>query len=146
MSVVAWDGKTLAADRAVNYSGTVMESRKSMRLEDGTILAWSGRAGSGWAMVEWFKCGADLEHYPSFQSNENDWVLLIVVRPGEKPVYYEQAPAVIPVFANYCAWGVGMDLALGAMAAGADARRAVEIACIHEASCGFGVDVYETIP
>ena len=40
------------------------------------------------------------------------------------------------------AWD-GKTLALGAMAAGADAKKAVEIACEYNLYCGGGIDVVE---
>lgn len=40
----------------------------------------------------------------------------------------------------YWALGSGADYALGALAAGADARRAAEIACAHNVQCGMGID------
>lgn len=41
----------------------------------------------------------------------------------------------------FWAAGSGADYAMGAMAAGKDAKEAVEIACRFDINCGLGVDV-----
>ncbi len=42
--------------------------------------------------------------------------------------------------AKYLCIGRGRDFAFGALAMGADAYKAVMIACLYESSCGMGID------
>jgi len=46
MSIVAWDGKTLAADRMALFGDTQMPFSKIRRLDD-CIVAWVGRLEHG---------------------------------------------------------------------------------------------------
>lgn len=140
MTVIAWDGKTLAADRQ-----TTMGDLKSHRTKlvphpsrPGVCVAFCGDTDLGLAMIDWFLRGATKEDFPAFQRTEK-WVRLLVFGDG-LPKQYLQEPFPIRCEADYWAWGSGAELAIGAMAAGVDAVRAVEIANQHCATCGFGVD------
>src|SRR6185503_3289117 len=128
MSVIVWDGKTLAADCQVSYGSTRCKVSKIRRLEDGTILAVTGSECSGALMMHWYEQGADLSNYPACQSDKDDWSRLVVVQPNGQVICYEKYPVVMPVNQFPMSWGSGQDFALGAMAMGADARKAVEIA------------------
>lgn len=56
-------------------------------------------------------------------------------------VEYVRLPVAMPIIDQREAWGSGADFALGAMAMGAGARRAVEVACELDVHCGKGIDV-----
>ena len=142
MSIVAWDGKILAADKLV-VSGELRSSgTKIVRLETGEILAWTGECGGGMALVHWFKHGRLKEDWPEMQKTP-DWTRLIVA--DESIAYfYEREPFPQIVADPFMAWGNGRDYAIGAMAMGADAKQAVEVANRFCISCGGGVDFFET--
>jgi len=143
VSVVAWDGKTLAADRMAGNSGLCFAASKITRLDDGTLLAITGTIGTAQAMIEWYRDGADPAKYPKWQEIKDKWSRLIVVAPDAQVRCYEQFPFPTPLLQRTMAWGAGQDFAMGAMAAGADARRAVEITIDLCDSCGLGVDAFD---
>lgn len=90
-------------------------------------------------MAEWYEAGADPKLWPKSQEGE-DWARLVVLSEG-KVFEYENTPVRQPLIAPFMAWGSGADFAMGAMAAGCNAARAVEIASGLCASCGYGVSV-----
>lgn len=141
MSVVAWDGKTLAADKRLMQGDLGTIGSKITKLDSGEILAWAGEAGGGLALVHWFVSGRRKEDWPDRQKTD-DWTRLIVV--DKTGVYsYEHEPLPQTVLAPFVAWGSGRDCALGAMAMGADAIVAVRVASQFIVSCGGGVEFFE---
>ena len=137
MSVIVWDGKTLAADRAVMLGELKLETCKLWKTDEGAI-AICGDVPLGESLKEWYKSGKDKEKWPESQRSEKNWATLIVAtRDGV--VYYEGEPYPITV-RDIHAWGSGKEVALGAMAARATAIEAVEIACMYSPCCGFGSD------
>jgi ATP-dependent protease HslVU (ClpYQ) peptidase subunit len=143
MSVIVWDGKTLAADCQVSYGATACKVSKIRRLKDGTIIASCGKECSGELMAQWYEQGADLSKYPVCQTDEDDWSRLIVVLPNGQVFCYEKYPVAVPVRQFPMAWGSGQDFALGALAMGADARKAVEIASQFSTDCGLGIEAFD---
>jgi ATP-dependent protease HslVU (ClpYQ) peptidase subunit len=143
MSVIVWDGKTLAADCQVSYGSTACKISKIRRLEDGTIIATTGTECAGGLMADWFERGADLSNYPECQKDKDDWSRLIVVLPNRQVFCYEKYPVVLRLKQIPMAWGSGQDFALGALAMGADARKAVEIASQFSTDCGFGIEAFD---
>ena len=141
MSVVVWDGKTLAADRQATCGDLRMETSKMRKLSSGAIVAWTGSINCGLALAKWYESGAAPSEWPDFQKGDK-WSRLVVVEGGEA-FTYEDLPIPIPVLGLFAAWGSGSDFALGALALGADARRAVEIASRFCVSCGMGVDALD---
>ena len=139
MSVVAWDGRTLAADRALSCGDTVTEGKKILRLDDGTVLAWVGVQQHGLVLAQWYQNGAKPEEWPEFQG-EDSFTQLIVGLPGKGVVFFESTPVPQEVHSRYAAWGSGSDLALGALFTGAASITAVRAAIRHSSSCGFGVN------
>ena len=145
MSVVAWDGKTLAADRQAGCAGLRIETRKIWRQEDGTVLAFTGSIDSMMMLLRWYREGAKVEQWPASQARK-DWTRLIVVKPNLTINVYERYPEPEIVIYAPTAWGAGRDYAIGAMAMGADARKAVEVTNQFSESCGFGVDAFDVRP
>jgi hypothetical protein len=140
MSVVVWDGKTLAADRQVTTSGLGVMGTK-MRKHGSIILAWTGDIDLGLALADWYCKGAILADRPKCQEDKDKWCRLIVA-DSTGCRYYETEMIPIPVMAPFAAWGSGRDFAYGALEMGADAQRAVTVASIHSIDCGFGVESY----
>lgn len=145
MTVIARDGKTLAVDRQGTNCGMRFSATKLFQLEDGTVLAGTGVLGAVHRMKQWYENGADVSNYPDCQKTSDDWGRLIVVKPDGSVCYYEGQSVAIPSEDVPAAWGSGRDFAIGAMLAGADARRAVEITNQVAIDCGLGVDSAEPI-
>jgi hypothetical protein len=138
VSIVAWDGKVLAADKQATNSGMKILSTKLWNLTNGITLAVAGGLPSGLAMKEWFVAGADPAKWPASQGTD-DWARLIVF-DGVGLHTYEQICVPIRAMGDFEAWGSGRDFAMGAMAMGATAEKAVEIASSFSVDCGMGID------
>lgn len=141
MTVIAWDGKTLAADRQSTCGEIRLIKTKLRRLDNGLVAATAGDSDSGLVLLEWLENGSDPDKWPAFQ-NTADWVILIVWKNGKVYAYNQRC---VPMLVEdpYMAWGSGSAFALGALAMGATAAQAVEAANKHCTSCGFGFDSVE---
>ena len=141
MTVIAWDGKTLAADRMGTY-GAMRRTRCKIRvLSPDVAVSSTGDVDEGLILKDWFEAGAKQEAYPKFQTREH-FTSLVVCDHGRVYEYSSECVR-IPVEDPYAAWGDGSDFAMGAMAMGADARKAVEMTIQHCVSCGNGVDAFD---
>lgn len=143
MTVIAFDGKTVAADRQACINGTTGQVTKIERVGR-TVVGFSGYISQGILLLEWFKDGAKPDLFPrpiNDSERANLWVF------GRGIIHtFEQCPYPYVIEEPFWAGGCGKDLAMGAMAMGADARRAVEIASRYDANCGLGIDVLEILP
>lgn len=143
MTVIAWDGTTLAADKLMcngNTKQTVTKIFKTPIKGRHYLLAVTGCLSIGMEMVDWYFNGADHAEYPSASRAESGGASLIVVKPDSTVWKYESSPSPFKIEGAFCAFGSGDTAALCAMECGADARRAVEAACKYDASCGNGID------
>lgn len=145
MTVLAFDGKTLAADRQAESGGHTTTMRKILRCQDGSLVGIAGHAAHGMRLLRWAVEGFDPAAFP-VHKDDNDCAHLYRVMPDGKILVYENTIEPLRLLDSMFAGGCGRGLALGAMAAGADAKRAVEIACEHHAGCGRGVDVLALEP
>lgn len=141
MTVIAFDGKTLAADkRAVNNGykgGTVTKIHRW----DGGLCAFSGDMDVGVQLVHWLREGAKPARYPRAQ--EKGAANFLVIHTGGRVERYEGAPVPLLMESRIHAMGSGRDYALAAMHLGCDARRAVQVACELDTGCGNGIDTLE---
>lgn len=132
MTVIAWDGKTLAADKQATFGGTPVPATKIFR-HNAELIGCSGNISESIQFVEWYFHGGDK---PVLE----DGFSALVIQNGKVYKYEKQ---LIPLHLDVPVWaaGSGADYALGAMAAGCSAEKAVEIACRFDIHCGLGVDV-----
>lgn len=141
MSVIAWDGKVLAADRQISHNDRAYEGQKLFRLDDGTLVAFTGDRECGMILVEWVRSGADSARWPAFQKHD-DFTTLVVVRTDGQVFQLQAEPYWHRITEPFYAWGVGAPYALGAMACGATAEHAVTVANSFSVWCGCGVTSY----
>lgn len=139
MSVIAWDGKSVAADKQATNATLRFTTTKLRQLGDGTVLGWTGEQSCGEALAAWYADGAIREKWPAFQAEKDGWCRLIVIS-ATGVLVYEQQPFPVPVEDPFMAWGAGRDFAMGALACGASASDAVKVASRFDTSCGMGVD------
>ena len=140
MSVVAWDGRTLAADSLAAAEDMRVRVRKIMRAPDGAVLAWVGCHEVGLLLYQWYTNGAKPAEWPEAQKTDS-WARLLVATE-EGLVEYEKHPVPQPVQTSYAAFGSGGAYAMGAMAMGATAVTAVEVAIEHCVSVGGPIDYF----
>lgn len=139
MTVIAWDGKTLAADKRAVLAGFKGGTVTKIHRWDGGLCAFAGDFDIGMQMVEWVRGGADPDKFPKRQADEGAASFLVICNDGTT-YRYERAPVPLPFENVQQAMGSGRDYALAAMYLGFDARRAVEVACALDNGCGNGID------
>lgn len=138
MTVIAWDGKTLAADKMSVEEGTIRSTTKIMRLKNGQVAAIAGTFGCFGPLIEWLESGRDPATWPTCQRTEDFGVIVVASTDGLE--MFEREPWPIRFDEPFAAFGNGREAAMGAMAMGADAVKAVEIASRFVLGCGRGVD------
>lgn len=137
MTVVAWDGITLASDRMATVGGCKVASiNKIHRLKDGSHAAISGMTNAGMAVLHWIETGAKLDDYPL----EDYSVCTVIVVSPKGELYQYDGPIALKLDTPFYAIGSGREYALAAMYLGHDACAAVEIANALDQDCGNGVD------
>lgn len=151
MSIVAWDGKFLAADKRGTFQGLSRTVTKIFRVEpvltrvrvDAAFVGMCGNAAEGYDMIEWVRAGRIPDEFPVNQRDDKLWASCLVIERDGRVNLYERSPNPVCIEEKLIAIGSGRDFALAAMYLGKSAREAVEIACVFEQGCGNGVDVLE---
>lgn len=144
MTVIAWDGKTLAADKMAFSAGYGYTVTKVHRLRDGGIAAFSGDGDGAMALLAWLNAARNPSTYPEAQK-DNDTSAL-VIRPDGSVWSYGKTPYPQRIECERYAMWHGRDFALAAMHCGKSAREAVDLACQLDVYCGNGVDTLELMP
>lgn len=137
MTIVAYKDGVLAADKQCCDAGMARTVTKIRRLKDGRLAGASGNSSMCRRMLDWIDDGADISKHPDTKDQCN---VLVVNLDGSLDLYDEGAAA-IKLEDPFAAIGCGRDYALGAMACGASAVKAVDIACRFDIHCGQGVDM-----
>ncbi len=145
MTVIAWDGKTLAADKQMGmaYPRRVTKIR---RLASGELVGVTGNFDQGLVLISWYEAGADPSSFPAFQADHEKNSELIIVRTDGVVCSLSNQPVAMPLENTQHAVGSGRDFAAAAMYLGCDARRAVEITIALAGDCGVGIDTLELEP
>lgn len=141
MTVIAWDGKTLAADKRMVSAGLILTTTKIRRI-GGLLVGAAGNISSTAELMAWVERGRNPVDWPASQKDKEDWAGLLVIE-GRRILRYEQSPFPCELEDRVVATGSGRDFAIAAMHCGKTAREAVELACLLENGCGNGVDVLE---
>ena len=139
MTVVAWDGTTLAADKMTSFGGLHGTTTKVHRIGE-VLVAGCGTAALMQEMLRWVEGGCDPEKFPDQQRDSRESVSLLVVRKDGPLHQYETTPWPLVLHNKQWAIGSGRDFAMAAMYLGKTAREAVEIASVLCCDCGNGVD------
>lgn len=142
MTTIAWDGRSLAADRQTTAGGTPTETCKVFEAFSPTGERWlygcAGNSGECHEFTRRVQTGLEM---PAF----NDLQVLAIGPDGS--IWVAGSPAMFWDRKGTDKWaaGSGADYALGAMRAGATAFMAVEIATALDVHTGLGVDVLEFV-
>lgn len=141
MTVIAWDGKTLAADKRGTVAGMAYAVTKIHRLPDG-LIAFSGGGSHAAELLNWFNGARDPATYPRCDDDGGAGSVRI---SADGKIFMYSAPNPFPerIESLFFARGSGRDYAMAAMYLGCDARRAVEVACEFDVNCGNGIDTLE---
>lgn len=148
MTVIAFDGRIIAADKRANYGSLQRTTTKLHRVTPihgdykghELIVGTAGISAQGKEMIEWIRRGMDPQDFPSTQRDSKESCACMVVHRDGTKWSFERAPYPLVLEDQKVAIGSGRDFALAAMFMGADARQAVEVACHFDTSCGNGID------
>jgi hypothetical protein len=146
MTVIVWDGTTLAADREAGDNWIKCNSVTKIARIAGHLVGCAGPASAAREMQAWFAGGADPATFHESLRKLDSLTMLAIAPDGTITVYQNTPYPVIYVpgqIGNRYAIGSGKEAAMAVMLAGHDARRAVEITSLVCAGCGNGVDTLE---
>lgn len=138
MTVIAWDGKTLAADKRSTICGNPSTVTKIHRVPGG-LVGFSGSGSHAMELLAWFKAGAPVESFPK-PRDEDGAGSLFIASDGQIRLYSATSPYYEVLEQPFYARGGGRDYALAALYLGKTAREAVEVACALDTGCGNGID------
>jgi len=139
MTCVAWDGKTLAADKRAVNSGMIFTVTKIFKVR-GRLVAASGDFDRVNESVAWFAAGADPAKMPPYARDNSDFVAMLVIEKDGTILKYERSAVPFKIESPFYAIGSGRDYAMAAMHLGHSAMEAVEVACALDSGCGNGID------
>lgn len=140
MTVVAYDGRTLAADKQATHVGYGMTTTKVRRVKLGMAAA-CGDTSVARALMAWAEGGCKADAFPT-NAKDSDAQLLLVTFAG-KVLLYCGSVHPMEIEDRFTALGSGRDYALAAMHLGCNASEAVKVACEFDAFCGHGVTTME---
>jgi ATP-dependent protease HslVU (ClpYQ) peptidase subunit len=134
VTTIACDGKSMAGDGQSEACGTIVsaQAHKVHRLADGSLFGMAGAKEDRGPVVEWMENGG---RKPKVQR-----LTALLLRPDGALLYFNETLNPSSVDAP-CAVGSGMDFAIGAMEAGLDPERALEIASRRDPNTGGKITV-----
>lgn len=144
MTTIAYKDGILACDRQVTHGNCRQECVKMWVIDDVCIVA-AGILSDAMLFRDWWasdkdKTAISLRAAGITLLSDNTDVLVLDLITGELSEY-DSNLVPMPIYGQFCAWGSGCDLAMGAMEAGADAAQAVDIAIKHDTYTGIGISV-----
>lgn len=142
MTVIAWDGHTLAADKQGDCGGGKFATTKIHKI-NGHLIGGTGDYDAVMTMINWFEKGAHPDDWPKCQADEKRYANLLVISPQKEIFRYEREPFPYKIEDKFFAAGSGKDYATTAMYLGKNAKEAVEITSALSTSCGMGIDTLE---
>lgn len=143
MTTIAWDGKTLAADRLMNHGNGKLEITKIHRV-GASLVGICGYMPEALEMLEWYRAGASLSAFPAqCRAQDRGASLLVVKATG---VYlFDHSPVPLRLEDKKVAIGSGGDFARAAMWCGKGACEAVEVATFFDPSTDGDIDTLELL-
>mgnify|MGYP003149565023 CR=1 len=148
MTVVVWDGETLATDRQASDGSLKWETDKAwyvMRDDKPYIVSGVGYLKYIVSLREWFINGAVPNEYPYGLKDSATRITtqqLVVVDKDKGLIVYDDSP--YPTVHGFvpCAFGDGKEFSYGALSMGATSSEAVGVTNEHSLHCGKGVAIY----
>lgn len=138
MTVIAYDGKTLAVDRRCVAGDRFFPGTK-FTLWKGHVFLYCGTRSAAEQVTRWAMSGRRANRWPACQSTD-DFAVVVFGKPDGTVARYERYPIELAELAQIVAYGTGAEAAMGAMHNGADAAAAVYAAARVSFTCGDGVD------
>ncbi len=138
MTVLAWDGKTLAADKRGTTYGLNFTCTKLFRVGPDMLVGVHGELCRGLELVDWVRSGKDPQRHP--KQDKDDATYLLIIHRGGRIERIESNGYGVTVEEKQFAEGSGRDFAIAGMHLGLNAAEAVALAAKFTSSCGNGVD------
>lgn len=140
MTVIAFDGKIIAADGIIT-GGTyiVANNKEKLLLHDGYIYSCAGMLQDMNDFFEWIKKGKGNDIKPSLDNGFEGVKICLFTR---KIFVYFNKLTEIPFDSKVFSGGCGEVPAHAALKMGADAIKAVKIACELNTNCGGKITAY----
>lgn len=145
MTVIAWDGRVLAADRQSQCGDCKVPVTKIYRMHR-CLVGISGNLSMGMEMFEWLKADADPDKFRQDWRDPDKGASLLMITHDGLAWKYESSPYPFQHHGSTAAAGSGMEVALATMHCGKSAVEAVKLASMYLASCGLGYDSLELDP
>ena len=139
MTTIAFDGRTLAADKRSTIGGLYRTGTKIFRVGS-SLVGYAGSGAQCSEMLAWARGGFRKAAFPEAQRDTENSIVLLVIRPHGVIQIYEHSPCAIEYEDKQFAIGSGRDYALAAMRLGKNARDAVLLAAEFDPGTGNGVD------
>lgn len=142
MTTIAYDGRTLAADKQSTVHGIADRVTKIFRVPGGAV-AFAGSGLHAARLLEWFRRNRPVDQWPAPKNEDQSADALFIAGDGQILMYSGESSTPTPSESSFVAMGSGRDFALAAMHLGHDARQAVEVAIALDINSGLGVDAIE---
>ena len=145
MSVIAWDGLSLATDKMVSEDGMHWIQRKVWKTDSPVgAVSGVGLLDDILALRAWYLGGQKEADYPDVKSSRS--LLVVIVKEDVQVLAWgasgPRAPREYDGMQKL-AWGSAAPLALGAMLAGATAKEAVDICIDRSPNAGYQAEVVQ---
>lgn len=141
MTTIAWDGRTLAADKGSWSGGFHQAVRKVHRVTapDGRrfLVAMAGDSVFATLVLRWMRGG---DHPGTCLDDNKDRDVMVVVDERRRVWRLSSRLVYVPYEGKVHAHGAGQEIALGALMAGADSIKAVKITMVCSDYAARGVD------
>lgn len=146
MTVIAWDGRTLAGDRQSTFGAARSSTTKVRRLRNGFLFGAAGNSATCREMGAWIESGCRPDAFPQAQRAHDTYADCIVIDKHRQCWAYQMSPTPVLIESRFFAFGAGSDFAMAAMHLGHRARVAVEVAIALCPSCGGEIDEIDLVP
>lgn len=138
LTIVAWDGKSIACDSRIT-GGFIQDDVKKIFKLGNRYIGIAGTYSAALLVIQWMK--DKTREKPKLEIAKDDEFEAIEIKDG-KCFYYDENLIEHKVSAPY-AIGSGSAFAMGAMSCGKSASEAVGIAKKYDESCGGKTVVYK---
>ena len=142
--MIVFDGTVFVVDRTATDGKQRWEEVNVWPTGTGEYVTGVGDRERIAEMRDWYLAGADPEAFPKRQRNRGRCTFLVVSASGLKR--YDRTPVAIDHGRFACAFGMGAQVAAGALAMGADALEAAEIAGRFTGGSPLGFSVFSFEP
>ena len=95
MTVVVWDGKTLAADQYLSDPYGFFHVKKIGKLNDGSLYGWSGYPHQAMRVINWLNSVRNPDNYPEQTESDKSATVMVISKRKKVTLYNDIAGAII---------------------------------------------------